>query len=143
MSTERVTVRALSEGVVQFTGCSGATWSAPSEFCLRSSLFTQLFDDGRDDLRPPAEAPKLDQDATQEDTTHAQGLVRTPSICTYNVLKRCYLHLFLLVCTCAVLVSRGQSTTSSVLRHLALTEHSTSVAPSHKRLLNCTLRFRS
>ena len=108
---EQVTVRALSEGVVHFTGSSGATWSTPRELCLRSSLFLQLLsvsDDG-DDLRPPAKAPKLDQDATQEDAARAQGSVRAHNICTYTVLKSCYLHLGALavgVCVRCVDVSR-------------------------------------
>lgn len=77
MATDRVTVRAASEGDVQFTTASGAAWSAPKELCLRSNLFTQLFSssqavlheetEGRDHVKPP----KRDREATQEDRAPA------------------------------------------------------------------------
>ena len=82
MATDRVAVHAASEGDVQFTTFSGATWSAPKGLCLRSNLFAQLFSRSQAVLhdeterRDHVEAPKRGRDATQEDQKRAPASVR-------------------------------------------------------------------
>ena len=83
MATDRVTVRAVSGGDVQFTTPSGAAWSAPKELCLRSNLFAQLFSSSQavlhedtEELSDHVKAPKRDREAAQEDLNLSPASVR-------------------------------------------------------------------
>ena len=101
MATDRVTVRAVSKGDLQFTTSTGTAWNAPKERCLRSKLFEKLFSSpqalihrGTELTSDHVKAPK--RGGTQEDQNRAPTSVRV-----YSSLLSMY-HCLCGMCSSAV-----------------------------------------